>query len=287
MPNKKSVEEHLQYLELDQDSISELGKVKDILEPAMDEMLEKLYAHILEELELNPLTCNESEIEQIRSAQKNHLMEALFSGNFNDEFYEKTSRIGRAHARIGLTPDWYIGCYNQMLYQFIALIYEHYTDESESAVSLIQAVSSIIFLDMDLVINCYLEAKDESIRRILVNSTELRTEMWSFCDELNTAALEINSTAETLSEGTQTHQALTSSTAGSDSEDWDEISKSASLLLAQAQNLRKQASSLDEHLKQLPLSEKLYLPEAGLLARLKNRFFGKRYYFNKTGLPSG
>lgn len=286
MPDKKLVEEHLRYLELDQDSILELGKVKDILEPAMDEMLDKLYAHILEESELNSLSCEKSDIDQIRAAQKNHLVEALFNGKYDDAYYEKTSRIGRAHARIGLTPDWYIGCYNQMLYQFIALIYKNYADDMESAVSLIQAVSNIIFLDMDLVINCYLDAKDESIRRILVSSTELRAEMWKFSDELNSAAAEINSTAETLSEGTQTQQS-TATEPGGQNENLDEISKSANMLLAQARQLRQQTLSLDEHLKKLPLSEKLYLPEAGLLTRLKNRLFGKRYYYSKTGLPSG
>ena len=61
------MEEHLQYLELDQDSIFELGKVKDNLEPAMDEMLDNLYAHILEEPELNSLYCHKLEIVQIRS----------------------------------------------------------------------------------------------------------------------------------------------------------------------------------------------------------------------------
>ena len=67
MPTKKSGEEHLQYLEFDQDSIFELRKVKDILEPAMDEMLNNLYAHILEEPVLNSLSCDKLEIDQIRS----------------------------------------------------------------------------------------------------------------------------------------------------------------------------------------------------------------------------
>jgi hypothetical protein len=67
MPNKKLMEGHLQYLELDQDSIFELRKVKDILEPAMDEMLDNLYAPILEEPELNSPSCDKLEIVQICS----------------------------------------------------------------------------------------------------------------------------------------------------------------------------------------------------------------------------
>ena len=67
MPTKKSGKEHLQYLELYQDSIFELRKVKDILEPVMDEVLNNLYAHILEEPVLNSHSCDKLEIDQIRS----------------------------------------------------------------------------------------------------------------------------------------------------------------------------------------------------------------------------
>jgi Protoglobin len=67
MPNTKSMEEHLQYLELDQDLIFELRKVKDILEPDMEEVLDNLYAHLLDEPEFNSLSCDKLEIDQPRS----------------------------------------------------------------------------------------------------------------------------------------------------------------------------------------------------------------------------
>jgi len=67
MPNKKSVEEHFQYLELDQDSTFELRKVKDILKSVRDEMSDNLYAHRLEELELNSLSYAKLKVNQIRS----------------------------------------------------------------------------------------------------------------------------------------------------------------------------------------------------------------------------
>ncbi len=63
MLTKKSGEEHLQYLELDQDSIFGLRKVKDILEPAMD----NLYAYVPEEPELNSLSCDKLKIDQTHS----------------------------------------------------------------------------------------------------------------------------------------------------------------------------------------------------------------------------
>lgn len=67
MTNKKSIEEHLKYPGLDQDSMFGLRKVKEFLEPAMDEMLDNLHRHRLEEPELSLRCCDKSEIDQIRS----------------------------------------------------------------------------------------------------------------------------------------------------------------------------------------------------------------------------
>jgi hypothetical protein len=282
MPYKKLMEERLRFLSIDDKTIQQIRQAKSILEPAMDEVLANLYSHILDEPELQPLFADKSEIDKARAAQKQHWIESLFIGKYDNAFYEKTSRIGRAHARIGLTPNWYIGGYNRMLCEFIGLIYQHYADNADEAITLIQAVSRIIYLDMDLVINCYLDAKDESIRRMLVSSTELRAEMWKFSDELNAVAAEINSTAETLSEVTQNNLSSDTSTSGSHIRNWDEAHESTKVLMSQAEQLKTRTEGLDEHLKHLPLSEKLYLPEAGPLTVLKDLVFGKKYHHHRS-----
>jgi hypothetical protein len=282
MPYKKIMEERLRFLSIDDKTMQQIRQAKSILEPAMDEVLDNLYSHILDEPELKPLFADKSEIDQARAAQKQHWMESLFIGKYDNAFYEKTSRIGRAHARIGLTPNWYIGGYNRMLCEFIGLIYQHHADNADEAVALIQAVSKIIYLDMDLVINCYLDAKDESIRRMLVSSTELRAEMWKFSDELNAVAAEINSTAETLSEVTQNGSASDASTPGSHISSRDEAHESAKVLRSQATQLKNSTEGLDGYLKQLPLSEKLYLPEAGPLTVLKDLLCGKTYHHHRS-----
>jgi hemoglobin-like flavoprotein len=282
MPYRELMEKRLRFLEIDDKTIEQIRQAKSILEPAMDEVLDNLYSHILDEPELQPLFADKSEIEKARAAQKQHWMDSLFIGKYDNAFYEKTSRIGRAHARIGLTPNWYIGGYNRMLCEFIGLIYKHYADNTDDAISLIQAISKIIYLDMDLVINCYLDAKDESIRRMLVSSTELRAEMWKFSDELNAVAAEINSTAEALSKDTQNNLESDASTPSQHSRSWDEVHENTKVLVSQAEQLKTRTKGLDEHLKHLPLSEKLYLPEAGPLSVLKDMFFGRKYHYHRS-----
>ncbi len=282
MPYKELMEERLRFLSIDDKTIQQIRQAKDILEPAMDEVLDNLYSHILDEPELQPLFADKSEIDKAQAAQKQHWIESLFIGKYDNAFYERTSRIGRVHARIGLTPNWYIGGYNRMLCEFIDLIYKHYAYKAEEAIPIIQAISKIIYLDMDLVINCYLDAKDESIRRMLVSSTELRAEMWKFSDELNSVAAEINSTAEALSEDIQNNLGSNASTPGSHARNWDEVQENTKVLLSQAEQLKTRTNGLDEHLKQLPLSEKLYLPKAGPLTVLKDLFFGRKYHYHRS-----
>ena len=67
MSNKKSLEAHLQYLELEQDSIFELRKGKDILEQAVDDMSGNSCACLTEETEINSFSYEILETDQIGS----------------------------------------------------------------------------------------------------------------------------------------------------------------------------------------------------------------------------
>ncbi len=281
MPYKQLMQERLGFLNIDEKTIANLRKAKDILEPVMDEVLDNLYSHILNEPDLKPLFEDESVLQNARNAQKQHWVDTLFKGKYDNAYYEKTSRIGRAHARIGLTPNWYIGGYNQMLCQFIEKIYQHYAGNSREAITIIQSVSKIIYLDMDLVISCYLDAKDESIRRMLVNSSELRLAMWQFSDDINEAASDINITAKALSENTL--DKLDGATSDGDvlEQNQDVVYGSIKLLVSQAERLNNQASAMERHLKSLPLSEKLYLPKGGFFSSLKEVLFSKKYHNHK------
>lgn len=282
MPYKQLMKERLNFLNIDDKTIAEIRQAKDILEPVMDEVLDNLYSHILNEPDLKPLFEDKSVIEKARNAQKQHWVESLFNGEYDNAYYEKTSVIGRAHARIGLTPNWYIGGYNQMLCQFIEKIYRYHADNSDLAISIIQSVSKIIYLDMDLVISCYLDAKDESIRRMLVSSSELRADMWKFSDDMNEVASDINLTAKALSENTLEKASATSSDTELLVQNQDVVYGSIKLLGSQAERLSSHASRLEEHLKSLPLSEKLYLPKGGFFSALKELLFRKKYHNHKA-----
>ena len=270
---------------IEQDSINELQKARHFLEPAMLEMLDKLYVGILADAESGNITCDVVEVDGLRQQLKAHWSEALFRGKYDDAYRERTSKICRAHARVGLTPDWYIDSYNQILSQLIELILANHPANDKLTISLVQTINKIFFLDIDLVVNSYLESKDEAMQQMLLRSTELRENIWKFSDDLNSVAANLNVTVETLAEDIQSPIGSTRSDDNHDRKDWARAQQHSSQLLDQARQLRRQVSRLEEHLTQLPLNEKLYLSEASFFSWWKP-LFEKRYHRNKNGLSS-
>ncbi|MDH3468958.1 MAG: protoglobin domain-containing protein, partial [Gammaproteobacteria bacterium] len=72
MPHTQMMEERLRFLDIDGNAVAELRNAKDILESAMDEMLDRFYSHILREPDLRALFVDEDAIARARSGQKNH-----------------------------------------------------------------------------------------------------------------------------------------------------------------------------------------------------------------------
>ena len=280
MSHQEMLEERLRFLNIDRDAVSEIRNAKEILEPVMDEMLDRFYSRILGEPELRALFADQDVIDHARSAQKNHWLNTLFDGKYDSTYFEKTAQIGRAHFRVGLTPNWYIGGYCQMLGQFIGLIASEYADRGKPATQIIQAVSKAVFLDMDLVIHCYLDAKDSSMRQILRRATDFTADVTALNDDLNATATQIKATAEALSAQAAGQLGVTSGKAGALSGHMGEPEEPINELLAQSEQLLRQAAQLSERLKELQFSDRLYIddgiPESAPLARLKALIFGNK-----------
>jgi len=280
MPHTQMMEERLEFLNIDGNALSELRIARDILEPEMDAMLDRFYEHILAEPDLQALFVNKDDIDHARSAQKNHWLKTMFDGKYDSTYFEKAAQIGRAHFRIGLTPNWYIGGYCQMLVQFIELLSNKYADKGESAAQIIQAVSKAVFLDMDLVIHCYLDAKEGSTRQVLRRATDFAGDVTALNDELNVAATKIKATAEKLSAEARGERGTTTTTADEVSEHVVDSSERINELLAQAEDLNRQTTQLDERLKELQFRDKLYFdenpPQSGTFSRLKALVLGQK-----------
>ena len=76
-----------------------------------------------EEPQLSALIGND--IPRLKAAQGTHWAR-LFNGRFDHEYMKGVRAIGMVHSKIGLEPRWYIGAYNFVLNQLVALAVRRY-----------------------------------------------------------------------------------------------------------------------------------------------------------------
>ncbi len=264
MPYTELIRERLRFLEIDQSVVEKLQIAKRMIEPELDHMLENFYAHILDEPPVKRVFSDDSSIERAREAQKKHWLQTLFGGNFDSSYFDKAQRIGRTHARVGLTPDWYIGGYSKMLAQFVQHVAVVSRSEQQDPGPIIDAVCKAILLDLDLVIHCYLQAKDEQMLEILARATNFTADMEALYAELAAATAQTKETVATISKNVVDEELHKT-----------QVAKLNDGIDALAITVRR----IDERLGQLKTGDRLYAHKAGdtrgVLARLKARITGE------------
>ena len=264
MPNTEMIEERLRFLEIDEDVVEELRHAKQVLEPELDRMLGEFYSHLLAEPEIRRVFADDESIERARAAQKSHWLNTLFGGKFKSAYFDKTERIGRAHARVGLTPNWYIGGYSKMLAQFVQHISAEAAKEGRDPSATIAAVCKAILLDLDLVIHCYLEAKDESMLEILGRATTFSADMEVLTREMGVALAEVKASTATIAEDATENERQASHLA---------------TLVVQVDALTDKAKQVEERIGQLKTGDRLYVhrgsDQTGTFAKLKTLILGE------------
>ena len=263
MPHTEMMEERLRFLQIDQDVIEELRDAKQFLEPEIGRILERFYSHVLEEPQVKALFADDEAIERARQAQENYWLNTLFGGEFDSAYVDQAQLIGRAHARIGLTLNWYIGGYCNMLVQVIERISLLAPKMGRNPRPIIEAVSKVVFLDLDVVIHCYQEAKDRVMLDLLMRTTRFIDELAEMSGELGLAAAQIEVSTEALTSDTTENEPQTATL--------DE-------LLAHTGALADKVKQVDARISELKASDRLYL-KSGLehtetFAKLKAQVLG-------------
>ena len=96
---------------------------------------------------------NTRHIDRVKALQVRYF-QGLFSGEYGEDYYNERVRIGQAHERIGLEPQWYLGTYNYVLRRLLLAV----QSSGHPTGPLSEALTKIIFYDMGLAIDTYIHA---------------------------------------------------------------------------------------------------------------------------------
>ncbi len=173
MTDAPDVIDRIAFIGLDDATRRRLITIRPILEKEFSPTLDKFYRHVTAHPKMRAFFSDASRAEKAKQRQIQHWTD-IVSGDFGQRFAETGSAVGRAHARLGLEPRWYIGGYALILTTFIEKVVEArwpktvFAARGTSAAQIAEEIGALVkatLLDLDVGISVYLEALEERRRR--------------------------------------------------------------------------------------------------------------------------
>ncbi len=134
-----------------------------IIRGALDVALDNFYAKAGSHPETAKFFSGKAHVASAKARQINH-WEVIATARFDGAYVDAVTKVGETHARLGLSPRWYIGGYALILEKLIAGVIERELQgfltggKAKALKSSIGAVVKAALVDMDYAITVYLDA---------------------------------------------------------------------------------------------------------------------------------
>ena len=159
---RSDIRERMQFHGINAEVRRLLMANRDFILNLLPSALDAFYDHMSDMPQAAPFFSTTAHVERARAGQLRH-WENILEGRFDEVYLSSVRRIGETHYRIGLEPRWYIGGYSFLLSALLGRIFAALSGPEglpcTRIVPLQQAVSRVMLLDMDYVIETYLDAK--------------------------------------------------------------------------------------------------------------------------------
>jgi methyl-accepting chemotaxis protein len=165
----KLLNERIDFIKFDENEKEALKVAKPVIDGALEDVLQEFYSQVSSYETTRSFFQNQAHMDGAKSAQVSH-WNRITNAEFDADYVNAVSKIGLAHARIGLEPRWHIGGYALLTSGLLKAIIE---DEckgffnrkiTKSLSDKAAAVVKASLLDMDYAISVYLDKLAEEKR---------------------------------------------------------------------------------------------------------------------------
>ncbi len=157
------------FVGLDVAATRALQAIRPWMEAHVHEVVEEFYAHLLRFQQPRWLLADPQRLAHVKAAQTDSLL-SFTRGNYDMAYVASRHTIGRTHARVGVTPQWYLGAFSIFARILFPKILAYYHDRPLTGMAAVKALIAVMHLDMQLAIDAYLEASQETLQQ---NATDL------------------------------------------------------------------------------------------------------------------
>lgn len=147
---------------LSQAEIDTLAGLGPLIEPHADGLVTEFYNHFLQISDTAKYLKDEAQMARLQAMHRAWLV-SLFQGPYDEHYYQRLERIGRAHVRIGLSAHFvYVGM--NLLRRHLHRIIETEV-EARPREAAHQALEKILDLNLDIIARTYHE---EELRQVFL-----------------------------------------------------------------------------------------------------------------------
>ncbi|WP_430470488.1 protoglobin domain-containing protein [Thalassospira lucentensis] len=191
------IRRRLEFIDFNDTKAKLLKKAWPVIDKNIAPILDVFYQKVMGRPDLAKIIGDPSNIDSLKNAQRKHWGK-LFEGTFDDSFYEDVRRIGKAHERIGLTPESYVSAYNFMLGEITSLLLKHFRKDADVSMMVVAATNALL-VDVEMAITVYYEETQNTYNRKLHDmSTEFETTIGTVVSAVATSADEMSHASNTL-----------------------------------------------------------------------------------------
>ncbi|MDR3435853.1 globin-coupled sensor protein [Telmatospirillum sp.] len=237
--------ERLSFLLIDDETRAALRELRPILAENIETILDDFYRHVQRTPEAAKTFANNS-IEKARRLQKQHWLDNVFSGKFDEAYFIQVKKIGEAHARIGLEPRWYTAAYGFILNKIVALVCSKNRKTPDRIAPLLCAVNKVAFLDMDLSVSVYIDTLHQKLTE---QASSFERDVSSVVGIVAAATNELQMTARSMvSTADQTAQqaSAVAAAAGNASENVQTVAAATEQLSSSIHEINRQVSQSNQ-----------------------------------------
>ncbi|MGR9086456.1 MAG: protoglobin domain-containing protein [Gammaproteobacteria bacterium] len=171
---EREIDRRKAFLELGERDIEELSGLDKLAEKYADPVIEAFYEHILAFEETRSFFQDPSLLNRVKLAQKTYFAR-LTQGSYGKDYIEDRLKIGVVHERIGLPVKTYLGMYNFYLRNVAHHLFENHRNDPGKAFKSYLSLLKVVFLDIGLAIDTYINRREQLIGRQREAMRELPT----------------------------------------------------------------------------------------------------------------
>lgn len=151
------------YLQISAEDERRIRRAHRALERHSDKVIEEFYRYLLAHERTRKILEAPGMVDRLKEIQRGYFSK-LTGGRYDREYFEDRLKIGYAHERIGLAPEWYLGAYNKYLMIVADVLSREMGRDYKVFFETFLAVTKVMFLDMGLAMDAYILAGQARLR---------------------------------------------------------------------------------------------------------------------------